>query len=382
MARAPRPRRKTITRWRTADGQECPAGTPGATARREESSTWYGWVGGKLVALGTDDEAEAWTRMRRLLKSGVPTAPVARKGLSDHLEDWLATVADGGASAARVALLRQRVARLISVAGWRTLADLTPDSCSRALATIRKTASARTRNHYLAHVSQFGRWLTDVGRLDREPFRGIRTLNVATDRRVVHRLPTDAEMALLFAYLLGDGAATRKGTTGKGPRQRIDSGRRRALAYRVALATGLRSNEVRTLTRESFDLDGRTVMVQAAHDKRRRADVLPLPTWLADELRAWFADGGATWQDWPRKAGEVLSHDLASAGVALATPAGKFTWHSMRVWFVTQLSHQPGISPKVLLDLSRHSAAQLTLVTYAKSLDGPTREAIEKIPPP
>lgn len=46
----------------------------------------------------------------------------------------------------------------------------------------------------------------------------------------------------------------------------------RAMAYRVALGTGFRVNELRSLTVASFDLDTDTptVTVDAVHSKRRR----------------------------------------------------------------------------------------------------------------
>ena len=54
------------------------------------------------------------------------------------------------------------------------------------------------------------------------------------------------------------------------------SGPHRALCYRLALTTGLRRNEIRSLAWASFDLDSdeATVTVEAGYSKRRRRDVL------------------------------------------------------------------------------------------------------------
>ena len=63
------------------------------------------------------------------------------------------------------------------------------------------------------------------------------------------------------------------------------------MLYRVALGTGFRTRELRSLTPESFDLDGTTpqITVEAAYSKRRRRDVQTIRADLADELRPWLA---------------------------------------------------------------------------------------------
>ena len=56
------------------------------------------------------------------------------------------------------------------------------------------------------------------------------------------------------------------------------TGPERALLYRLASETGLRSSEIRQLTEESFILGASppTVSVAAKDSKRRRKDTLPL----------------------------------------------------------------------------------------------------------
>ena len=56
------------------------------------------------------------------------------------------------------------------------------------------------------------------------------------------------------------------------------SGAERAIVYRLAVESGLRANELRSLTCGSFDLDADepSVTVEAAYSKRRREDQLPL----------------------------------------------------------------------------------------------------------
>src|SRR5687768_8906335 len=69
------------------------------------------------------------------------------------------------------------------------------------------------------------------------------------------------------------------------------------MLYRLALGTGLRANELRSLTPGSFLLDAEHpgVTVEAGYSKRRRRDVQPLTPGLTRQLKTWLAgrDGGA-----------------------------------------------------------------------------------------
>lgn len=64
------------------------------------------------------------------------------------------------------------------------------------------------------------------------------------------------------------------------------TGYERSLLYRLAVETGLRANELRTLKASSFDFADGTVTVAAAYSKHRRDDTLPLRKDTANELRA------------------------------------------------------------------------------------------------
>ena len=68
------------------------------------------------------------------------------------------------------------------------------------------------------------------------------------------------------------------------------SGVERAMLYRLAVESGLRANELRTLTVSSFDLDKCTVTVQAGYSKRKHEDVLPLRPDTVEELRVFLKD--------------------------------------------------------------------------------------------
>jgi integrase len=263
--------------------------------------------------------------------------------------------------------------RLAGLAGWRRLPDLDADGCRRALASLGVAAGTRRNNHPAAR--SFCRWCVATRRLAADPLAGLRPPDAAADVRHGRRLAAAGELAALFAYLEGPDAGMRRGLS---PAQR-------ALAYRLALYCGLRAGEISRLTRASFDLAARTVTVAAASDKRRRRAVLPLPSWLAEALAAHLDAGGALWGRLrPRSTSRLLAADLAACGVAYEEegPDGPLflDFHSLRYWYCTQLAHQPGISPKVMMELARHADPRLTLKVYSKSQESPMRKAVESLP--
>jgi integrase len=180
-------------------------------------------------------------------------------------------------------------------------------------------------------------------------------------------------VGLLMAHLEGGTARRRKGMTGP----------QRALGYRVCMATGLRAGELRSLTRESFDLDAATVRCRAAYSKNRRESVQPIPAWLVAELRAWLDAGGGLWGSFPKvHPGRLLKADLAAAGVPYVVGGLFFDFHSLRHHYVTWVANHPGISPKTLMELARLSSADLAMKTYAHARRADLHRTVEDLPRP
>jgi integrase len=222
-------------------------------------------------------------------------------------------------------------------------------------------------------LKAFASWLVDAERLARNPLRKLAKIKI-TEYRHKRRVPTDDEVRKLAEATDRPGARVRFGMTGP----------QRMLGYRLCMATGFRFGELKTLDRECFDLDGAAVTLPARKDKRRKGARQPLPAWLVDELRAWFAVGGGCWRTYPKwHAVRVLKADLKAAGVPYVVQGAEhkefLDMHSLRGWFVSKLAEQPGIDPKTLMDLARHSTADLTLKVYARSRDDLQRQAVGNV---
>ena len=166
------------------------------------------------------------------------------------------------------------------------------------------------------------------------------------------------------------------------------NGSTRTMLYRLAAMTGLRANELASLTPASFDLaaDTPSVTLAAGYSKRRREDVLPLHPDLAARLRQWLSgrerasDGesviltlnrvaGAKSErlfpgTWPDKAAEMFRIDLEAAGIGYATDAGIADFHSLRHTFISNLA-AGGVHPKLAQQLARHSTITLTMDRYS-----------------
>jgi len=333
----------------------------------------------RLVKYGFIDERRGATTK--------PLLVMAEEQLTGgHVFDWLAHLKDKGDCARHI---RQETAKMISVVRgcrWTFPGDMqASDLISWLDVQINPQGdpiSIRTRNDIGGSVKAFGTWMVRERRMQESPFSHLSRKNVKLDRRRIRRPLTDDELIRLVA------AAER------GPvYQRID-GPTRATVYLLASETGLRSLEIRSLTRVSFDLntDTPSVTVLAAYSKNRREDTLPLRPRLAARLRIALAHHRPEDPAFPlpgeRDIAEMLRFDL----VATADPAkglkpvpyidadGKVAdFHSLRHTFVTNLA-KSGVHPKVAQELARHSDINITLGTYTHIELEKRAEAVRRLP--
>ena len=184
-------------------------------------------------------------------------------------------------------------------------------------------------------------------------------------------------------------------------------GAERALLYRLAVETGLRSNELRSLTRSSFKFGKRlaTVTVEAKSSKRRRQDELPIRPATAELVRAHVAakHPGAAAFTMPRAddMAELLRRDLRAARAAWlkeATTAedlaererstflaerddagGVVDFHALRHTFCTLLARS-GVHPRVMQAMARHSDPKLTLSRYTHVETAEQAAALDLLP--
>ena len=220
-------------------------------------------------------------------------------------------------------------------------------------------------------VKGFSRWLWRDGRAREHALAHISTSNPEADRRRQRRALTPEEAARLV-----EAAET-------GPVVMGMTGPDRATAYRVALGTGFRADELRSLTPASFRLDDNppVVVCEAGYTKNGHPGAeQPIPDALAALLRPWLAARPA---DRPvfklRRPAEMIRADLEAASIPYETASGVIDFHAMRGSYVSHLVAS-GASVKTCQVLARHSTPTLTIGIYAKASLHDIKGAVEALP--
>ena len=250
---------------------------------------------------------------------------------------------------------------------------------------------AQTSNFYLSAFQAFCRWMVKDGRATESPVAHLNGLKV-TDRRGRRALSVEEIRQLLE-------------TTCSEAKRFGMSGRQRALLYRLAIETGLRAGELRSLTRGSFDLAATrpTVTVQAAASKHRREDVLPLrpdtaaaigellalatpeakafkvPGKTAKMLRADLAPARTAWLNAAASAEERRSREISSF-LCYRDAAGHVAdFHALRHTAGSLLAAS-GVHPKIAQIIMRHRDINMTLSRYSHVYDGQEADAVAGLP--
>src|SRR5262249_23346740 len=200
---------------------------------------------------------------------------------------------------------RGRLDRLAAECSFATLADLDRGAFERWLARqAGEGMAARTRNAYPENPVAVCNWCVDAGRLATNPFAAVPKANVKADPRRPRRAMTQDELRRLLDAarrrpLLDDAITKRPGLRA----QRELVGRERALQYKALVLTGLRKGELASLTVAQLHLDGPDAYaaLDAADEKNREGNVIPIRADLAADLRAWLAEKLQRLQDEARR---------------------------------------------------------------------------------
>lgn len=311
----------------------------------------------------------------RLADSGLLSATqlAGTRPLATLLDAWEEHLDAAETTHDQVVLVVGRARRLVAGAGAAFWTGLVAGPVEHWLLEQRKAGvSARTSNGYLDAARQFIRWAIRSGYATEDPLRSIEKLDAQSDRRYVRR-PLTAEELQRFAD-----------ATASGPARNGVSGPARLLVYQVALETGLRRNEMRTLRVVDFDLDDGAVVIQAKNAKNRTAARLPLRPSTVTALRAQFTDRlpvapAFALPRWWRPA-EWVQADLEAAKIPVIDDSGRVVdFHALRMTFATNLA-RGGVGLVVAQRMLRHSTPALTSNVYTVLGHDDERKALEVLP--
>ena len=251
------------------------------------------------------------------------------------------------------------------------------DSVAALQERLCRGTSVQTTNQYRMHLKSFCGWLVKDGRTETNPVLHLEGGNIKLDRRHDRRELTAAQLSQVLD-------ATRTSSRSF----RGLAGEDRFMLYATACGTGFRSAALASLTPESFDLDGdqAVVTLPARRNKSRKTKVQPLPSDVAELLRAYLTGKPAKRPVWPGQwkisAADMLHADLNDAGIPYAVegPDGPLyvDFHALRHTYLT-LGGRAGIDLRTLQELAGHSTPNLT-ARYSHVRLHDLAGAVEKLP--
>lgn len=324
----------------------------------------YRFADGRRVSLKTKDERIALLKAAELERAdGAPPHERTRlTPLKQIVDDYLAELRRTGRRENYVSSIATTLGRI--VAGLTSVSQLTPERIGQILEHLARTApahemrpqgglSANTQNRYRAALSGLFSWLVRLDRWPRNPVDAVEVAKVRGPQR--ERDPISA--------------AELEALVERAPIQR-------AACYLLAMSTGLRRAELRTLPERQVDLERAVVRVRADDTKNSDEATLVLPEWTVAVLRRYVAECPPDRQVAPNNTpprgdrlfaaiptNTTLRADLIAAGVDLA--GRRVDFHGLRVSYCTWLA-QLGVPLQVAQRLMRHSSPVLTANVYTR----------------
>ena len=368
------------------------------TARGNKRKTKSSGTTCKRTSQRIANEIEAKAALRR---SGIidvvadELAKQSSRSIESHLADYAAKLKAAGRSAKHIDDTQRKVQAVAEFAQFETAGNITADGVNQFANSLKDAGrSARTIQSYLTAIKSLTRWMTEGVKLARDPLAGIRKPNPAKDRRLQRRFLLPDEWRLVQAATL------------TGPQRDGMSGTERALLYELAIVTGLRSGELRSLKRSSLDLASNpVVMCEAGNTKNKKTARQHIPSHLAERLRQHVARKSleAAVFDMPHETdvAGMLRSDIAEARkrwlttfkddpdkyakqersdflTAKNSKGESLDFHALRhtcgAWLM-----MAGVDIKTVQAVMRHSAITLTLDTYGHLMPGAESDAVADV---
>ena len=216
-----------------------------------------------------------------------------------------------------------------------TLADL-EGALSRVEAALRELSGAgrsgKTIENYRDAICAFCDWSVKRGYLDADPLKNLTAWDKTPQTR--RRALTVPEIQRLLNTCR--------------PHFRP--------LYELAVLSGLRAGELRSLKVHNLNLKMNGLDLDPAWTKNRKAGFQPLPLDLVKRL-AEAAQGKAQTDPLlrvPAKTARRFNEDLQRAGIAKKGPGGVLDFHALRTTYVNMVL-ESGAGVKEAMDLARHS---------------------------
>lgn len=297
------------------------------------------------------------------------------KPLAEHLKDFCDGKAADKYKDSYIKQLRANIERILNGCGFKVWSDIDGNKVKTFLAKSRGPDGygERTYNSYLTRFKEFCSWMLRENRASgADPMKNHCLIKQTEFRKKRRALTIDEIHQLLEST--------------KTSEKRFNiTGYERSLIYRMALETGLRAGEIRSLTVLSFDFESEypTVRVEPSDTKGKKSADIILTSGMVEVLKEFFS--GKEPQDTafamphPANTAEMLKVDLANAGIKYTDTSNRdVDFHSLRHTFITNLS-LAGVHPTVAQKLARHSNIDLTMKYYTHVLHSSEVAAIDSL---
>ena len=361
-----------------------------------------------------------------ITKDETEIADWRHSSLTKAIEDYSLYQTRRGNAQKRVKFTKAYLLKDSKACSWRTLKDLDSDRLQRHLDDLQTDGKgAGVLNQHVASWRAFGNWLAGKRikgkrahwkgnkRLASNPFEGFGRYDEKADCRRKRRALSESEISRLLAAAaerpLDDARTIRTGPkkgqmTATVAPDRVQllkrQGQERVLIYKTLILTGLRKNELASITLKQCRLDGDLPFIDlhASDEKNGQGNNIPIPSDLAEELMAWIADRHKQLTevltiklkpspiedeplfDVPTGLVRILNRDLAAAGIPKVDKFGRsIDVHALRHTFATLLSNS-GVAPRVAQAVMRHSDLRLTMNTYTDQSQLDIYGALNKLP--
>lgn len=233
----------------------------------------------------------------------------------------------------------------------RLALDLLSDligSLPKVEAALREKQNAgragKTLQNYAEALAALCDWAIDREYLESDPLKNLQKFDVSP--RTFRRALTAEEVNRILAAAPLD----------------------RRILFEIALASGLRAGELRSLRVSHLDPVAGGLRLEAAWTKGRKAVFQPLHPALVQKLVAYSSgkEPSAPLLKVPKATSKLLYKYLAAAGIPEVTDEGKVDFHALRTAYTTFV-FEAGASVKEAQSLARHSTPNLTVNVYAQS---------------
>lgn len=306
-------------------------------------------------------------RIQEVLHERDPLTRTLASSIQAALAEYLDDLVAQGNTRRQADLVKHRIERILTEAKLTEYAQLDSVKVTKAIAKLQakgEFTTTTTSNRYREAARAWSRWMVKNGRWPNNPLE------------FMPRFKGDATTSRRRAILTDEQFATLLTSTCQGPTRRNLTGEQRYWLYLLASQTGLRAQELHSLTPQSFHLNSAApyVEVHCTISKRRTTDRIELHSEFAKLVAAWLRGkprNRGLWSDskgWFNKAATMLRDDLTAAELpsTVSTPDGPAVvdFHSFRCFRVTQ-AIMTGANSRVVLATVRLSCEAL-LDRYAK----------------